>query len=78
MNRDYIRRQQYLDKISPYIGKDIIKVITGQRRVGKSYLLFQIMDIVKARNPDIQTVYISKELRLSGVPNCNFGDSKSP
>ncbi len=62
MNRDYIRREQYLDKISPYIDKDVIKVITGQRRVGKSCLLFQIMDIIRSRNPDVRMVYVNKEL----------------
>ena len=40
-------RNTYLDRVRPFIGKNIIKVFTGQRRVGKSYLLFQIMDLVK-------------------------------
>lgn len=30
-------RQNYLDKIEKYLGKDTIIVLTGQRRVGKSY-----------------------------------------
>lgn len=37
------RRSAYLDKVMPFVGKPIIKVLTGQRRVGKSYLLFQII-----------------------------------
>ena len=36
-------RQVYLDKIKPFIGKGLVKVLTGQRRVGKSYLLYQII-----------------------------------
>ena len=28
-------RNSYLKKVEPYIGKEIIKVLTGQRRVGK-------------------------------------------
>jgi predicted AAA+ superfamily ATPase len=62
MIKDYITRQHYVDKIAPYIGKDIIKVITGQRRVGKSYLLFQIMDVINASDPEAQIIYINKEL----------------
>jgi len=62
MTKKYITRQHYIDKIKPYIGKDIIKVITGQRRIGKSYLLFQIMDVVTASDPEAQIIYINKEL----------------
>lgn len=62
MIKDYIKRQDYLDKVKPYIGKDVIKVITGQRRVGKSYLLFQIMDIIIDSDPKAQIIYINKEL----------------
>ena len=43
MKKDLIYRQRYLDTVRPFIGKQLIKVFTGQRRVGKSYLLFQIM-----------------------------------
>ena len=38
----YIKRQGYLDKLISYKDKDIIKVITGIRRCGKSVLLFDI------------------------------------
>jgi len=62
MIKDYITRQHYLDRIKPYIGKGIIKVITGQRRAGKSYLLFQIMDVITAFDPEAQIIYINKEL----------------
>jgi predicted AAA+ superfamily ATPase len=36
MEEKIIIRQIYLNKIAPFIGKQIIKVLTGQRRVGKS------------------------------------------
>ncbi len=29
MIKEYISRQHYLDRIKPYIGKDVIKAITG-------------------------------------------------
>ena len=59
---DYIIRPTYLDRIMPYIQKDIIKIIVGQRRVGKSYLLFQLMDKISELDPDGQQIYINKEL----------------
>ncbi|NJW54511.1 ATP-binding protein, partial [Salinimicrobium oceani] len=39
----------------------IIKVITGQRRVGKSYLLFQIIQLILNRDPKATIIYINKE-----------------
>ena len=38
----YISRQKYLDKLISQKDKDIVKVITGIRRCGKSVLLFDI------------------------------------
>ena len=38
-------RQNYLDKIEKYLGRDIIIVLTGQRRVGKSCTLRMLRDI---------------------------------
>ena len=35
-------REKYLKKIRPFYDSDIIKVITGIRRAGKSYILFNI------------------------------------
>jgi len=56
-------RHLYLKKISPFINKPVIKVITGMRRVGKSYFIRQIIDKIKAQNIDEkQIVYINKEL----------------
>ncbi|MBU4370061.1 ATP-binding protein [Patescibacteria group bacterium] len=63
MIKSYIKRKYYLDKIKPYINKDVIKVIVGQRRVGKSYFLYQIMDIIKYINHrNCHIIYINKEL----------------
>lgn len=59
---DYIERPLYLDRVMPYVQKNIIKIIVGQRRVGKSYLLFQLMDRISAIDPAGQQIYINKEL----------------
>jgi len=58
----YITRPVYTDRIKPFIGKQIIKVLTGQRRVGKSYIMFQIMDFIREENPSANIVYINCEL----------------
>ena len=50
-------RNMYLSKIRPFIGKDIIKVLTGIRRGGKSVLLGQILDEINSPN----TVYLNFE-----------------
>ncbi|MCX6270953.1 MAG: ATP-binding protein [Bacteroidetes bacterium] len=60
---NFIPRKLYIDKTVPYIDTPVIKVLTGQRRVGKSYLLFQLMNTIREKDPDAQIVYINMELR---------------
>jgi uncharacterized protein len=40
--KDFISRPKYDARIRPFMGKLLIKVLIGQRRVGKSYLLRQL------------------------------------
>jgi len=54
-----INRDIYLNRIEPFIGKNLIKVITGQRRTGKSYLLRSLMKLIETT--DNQIIYINKE-----------------
>lgn len=58
----YIVRPIYTEKIIPFIGKQIIKVLTGQRRIGKSYIMLQLMDHIKEENPSANIIYINREL----------------
>jgi len=60
-NNNYILRQSYIDKIQPFIDKQLVKVITGHRRVGKSYILYQLMDIISKSNKNHNIIYINKE-----------------
>ena len=53
----YIKRDSYIERIKPYIGKPIIKVLTGQRRVGKSCIMLQLCDEVKAMDKKATTIY---------------------
>jgi len=57
----YIERPLYMRMVEPFAGKEIIKVLVGQRRVGKSYLLLQIMDRIAATDPSGQVLYVNKE-----------------
>ncbi len=59
---EYIIRQNYLDKVEKYFGKDTIIVLTGQRRVGKSFILKQLRD-KKMVEPNSNVIYIDKEKR---------------
>ncbi len=62
LKREYIKRPIYLELVKPFIDKDIIKVLVGQRRVGKSYMLFQIMDELSLIHKSPNIIYINKEL----------------
>lgn len=57
-----IIREKYLSQIRPFYDKDLIKVITGIRRCGKSVLLQQIVEEIKNNNiPESQIIYINFE-----------------
>jgi len=51
-----IKRELYMSRIRPFIGTDLVKVMTGIRRCGKSVML----DLIK------------EELKESGVPETQF------
>lgn len=57
-----INRPSYTERIAPFINKNIIKVLTGQRRVGKSCILRQIQNHIQQMNPDCNIISINKEL----------------
>ena len=55
-----IPRQEYLDKIERHLGKDTIIILTGQRRIGKSYLLRLFRDKA-AHTENANVIFIDKE-----------------
>ncbi len=55
------QRETYLNNIKPFINKPIIKVLTGQRRIGKSYLMLQLIDYIKQNNTEANIISINKE-----------------
>lgn len=54
-------RDSYLQRIAPFMRKPIIKVLTGQRRVGKSYILFQLIELILFKEPEANIIYINRE-----------------
>lgn len=56
-----IIRQTYIDHILRFLNKGMMIALTGQRRVGKSYVLRQLASAIKTINPDANIVYINKE-----------------
>jgi len=70
--KEIIERPEYTEQIAPFIGKNIIKVLTGQRRVGKSCLLQQISGHIQQIYPTARLLYINKE--LSAFAHIRTGD----
>jgi predicted AAA+ superfamily ATPase len=57
-----IKRPLYYQRIKPFMNKPVIKVITGMRRVGKSYFLRQIIsELVDSGIPESNIIYIDKD-----------------
>ena len=64
MFKNVYPREKYLKKIRPFYDSDIIKVITGIRRCGKSFILKAIMNELRSRKAsESQIVYIPLDRR---------------
>lgn len=57
------KRTSYLTKIEKYLGNRLVKVLTGQRRSGKSFILRQLIDfLINEKNiPEKNIFYFNKE-----------------
>lgn len=58
---EIIQRPIYMERLLPYIGKNIIKVLTGQRRVGKSYILKSVAQHIRKNDPTANIITIDLE-----------------
>jgi len=56
-----IKRSLYIEKVKPFISKNVIKVLVGQRRVGKSFILVQLMDEIRKNISNPNIIFINKE-----------------
>jgi predicted AAA+ superfamily ATPase len=59
--KSYIERNSYIARMEPFIDRQLVKVLVGHRRVGKSYILYQLMDLIGKRNRQNNIIYIDKE-----------------
>ena len=66
-----IKRELYLNKIRPFIDSDLIKVIIGIRRCGKSVLMKQIISEIKDKHVDeAHIIYLNfEDLQFSFIEN---------
>jgi len=55
------RRDTYIERIKPFMRTPIVKVMTGHRRVGKSYILFQLINLINSEEKGANIIYINKE-----------------
>lgn len=55
------RRDTYIERIKPFMRTPVIKIMTGHRRVGKSFILFQLIDLIKNEENSANIIYINKE-----------------
>jgi predicted AAA+ superfamily ATPase len=55
-----ILRQSYIDKIEHYLGKNTIIILTGQRRIGKSYILRMFREKME-KEKQSNVIFIDKE-----------------
>ncbi len=68
-----IRREYYINRIQPYLGKPVIKAIVGMRHVGKSVFVRQIMDSLRSRGiPESNIIYVDMEqLHFDFIKDCH-------
>jgi predicted AAA+ superfamily ATPase len=60
-NKNLFCRDIYINRITPFIGKQIVKILVGHRRVGKSHILYNLMDTIRKDDKKANIIYINKE-----------------
>lgn len=71
-----IRRDRYVSELTSRMGNGMIKIVTGLRRVGKSYLLFHLFkDYLKSNGVD-EAHIISMD--MDNLENSEFRNPLTP
>lgn len=79
----YIKREKYLKQIRQFYDTDLVKVITGIRRSGKSIILQEIMEEIKSKSDNViylnfeKTSDLSKAGTFSSLVNYINGNRKN-
>lgn len=55
------RRDAYIERIKPFMQTQVVKVLVGHRRVGKSYILYQLISLIQEKEKEANIIYINKE-----------------
>jgi len=61
INKTIKNREVYIDKIKPFMRKTLVKVMLGHRRSGKSYILYQLINLISQEEKNANIIYINKE-----------------
>ena len=64
-----ISREKYIEPIREFYDSDLIKIITGIRRCGKSVIMKEIIDEIKAKSDNIIFLDFEDTAVLSVLPN---------
>lgn len=54
-------RNSYIERIKPFINQPLVKVLVGQRRVGKSYLLYHVKNFIRDMDSEANIIYLNME-----------------
>lgn len=64
-----IIREQYINQIKDFYDSDLIKIITGIRRSGKSVILEQIKNEIELRTDNILFLNFEDRLIIDNIKN---------
>mgnify|MGYP003297776036 CR=1 FL=1 len=66
-----IRREHYIEKVRPFYDSDLIKIITGIRRCGKSVILEQIRDEIAKKTDNILDLNFEDKKVSANITTCD-------
>ena len=64
-----IIREHYINQVRPFYESDLVKIITGIRRCGKSVILSQIMDEIREKHENVIFLNFEDKLTTSTIRN---------
>ncbi|MDY5627666.1 MAG: ATP-binding protein [Clostridia bacterium] len=67
-----IYREHYIEKVRPFYESDLIKIITGIRRSGKSVIMEQIEDEIRKKTDNIITLNFEDKKVSANIKNANM------
>ena len=66
-----IYREHYINMVREFYDSDLIKIITGIRRSGKSVILEQIMDEIKENSNNVIYLNFEDKKTLANITTCD-------